>query len=463
MRSSLPTLAGGLLAVALLWPLGVAAEEPAPLDGPGPVDFETLYRSGREARAAGDSRTAIEKFEQAAELQPENGDAQLLLGLSYSAEQRFEEALDALGRALALAPKSVDARLAIARIRSWQGNYTAAAARADAVIADDPDNFDAVTLRARIALWQQDFATAERGFARASVLAPDDAATLIALGDVKAALGDDAAARRHYQLALHKDPGSTKAAKRLARRPIPDLSEALAADDRWRLDVSYIYSSFKRAPREPWQEVDTQISYAFGQGSVLHVRSEVTRRPPLTDTYYQIGIDHRFRPWLSGYAHFGGTPRPDFRPRHQLLTGAAVRLWPGRTLLGPTLATLDLKWSRVLTGTVQSYSPGLQQYFFAGRVWLTVRRIITDDETGARLMGWLARIDWQIDDMVRIHFGLGKAPETSANRTVDTTSYFAGLAIDLTRRFGIRLGLVRDDRENSYIRDAVSVSLVIRF
>lgn len=50
-----------------------------------------------------------------------------------------------------------------------------------------------------------------------------------------------------------------------------------------------------------------------------------------------------------------------------------------------------------------------------------------------------------------------------SGRTISTRSYFTGVELDLGDRITGRLGYTRDDRSNSYIRNAVTAGLTLRF
>ena len=54
-------------------------------------------------------------------------------------------------------------------------------------------------------------------------------------------------------------------------------------------------------------------------------------------------------------------------------------------------------------------------------------------------------------------------PETVAAVTVDTQTWFGGVALELTPQATLHIGYTRDDRENSYIRQVVNASISYRF
>ena len=112
------------------------------------ADAQQLYRDGVAARHAGDAERAIDLLGACVAAEPRNADAQLQLGLAFSAAGRDSEAEAALRRTLEIAPGYDDARIALARIAQRRGDR-AAAAEALAQVA--PGNAEAATLRAKLA------------------------------------------------------------------------------------------------------------------------------------------------------------------------------------------------------------------------------------------------------------------------------------------------------------------------
>ena len=417
--------------------------------------FERLYREALEARAAGDFKTAIARLEEVIAFQPDDVDALLLLGTLYGFERRFEEALAALERGLSLAPDYTDIRLAIARIKAWQGEFDSASQVVEAVLAEQPDNLEALIQRGRLAYYQDELGRAEAAFSEVLKRQPENSEALVGLGDAKWAQGEYAEARAYYRRAAAAQPDAPEAAERLRRKPPRDFA--------WRLDTTGSYSAFSRQSRSPWRETFNQISFRPSRATIVHGRVELSERFDHFDTYLQAGVDHRFSTWLSGYLYAGGTPSANFRERWAVLGGAAARLWKGKDMVGATVLMLDAKRATYSTGDVNTVKPGLQQYFLAGRLWLTGQWINTIDESNNHLQGWLGRIDAQVTDGVRIYGGTANAPETAENVTIDTRAVFGGVIVDLTDRISARLDYAREDRERSFIRQVVSLGISFRF
>jgi len=442
-------LAAAMLGCALLGFAGPAHAQSAT------PEFEALYAAGRNARAAGDYETAAEKLEAASRLRPADGDVLYLLGMTYGFQGHYDAAADALHRAQKLQPQNDEIALGLIRLSAWQGDFDRAAADADRFLQLHPDNLEVRNLRGRIAFYRGRHADAERDFAAVRRRAPDNLEALIGLGDVKAATGDAVGAERLYREAQAVDPSSPDARDRLARGLVPEK--------RWRFDGALSYSDFSRQPRSPWHESFNQLSYGLDAATRLHGRVEVSERFNEVDSYAQIGVDRVVTPYLSAYLYGGMTPDPDFRERWAALAGGSLRLSQGEGDFGATLLTLDSKWAAFDSGDVGTLSPGLQQYFAGDRVVISLRQINSFIDSGDRLSGWSARLDARLFDRWTVYAGLADAPETSEGVTVGTKSKFVGLIYDLTSDVAVRLDILREERENSYIREAAALGLSLRF
>ena len=436
-------LAGLLLMIAIL---RTAAAE---------LSVDALYRDGIAAKAAGDLGAATRDFERALALQPDNVDVMVQLGLVYGAERRYEEARTLLERAGRLAPGDLDVQTARAHVESYAGNFAAAEAAVEAVLAQQPQNVDALTLGGRLAYYRKDYQAAQRRFEAALAIAPDDPDALLGLGDALRAQGDEGAAEAAYRSAEAAAPGSREAAERLAHvPPVPK---------RWRFDAAFSYSRLSRVPTPDWKETFDQLGYVLDNGDTIHGRIEASERFDRYDAYLEGGLDHRFDDRLSGYAYLGGTPAAHFRERVAGLGGGGYRVLDGSDVINATVLTFDGKVADYSTGDVETVKPGIQQYFFKGRFWGTAQSITTRDENGHFQQGWLLRGDFIPVERLVVFVGLSEAPETSDNVTALTRAQFVGGALEITDDLVVRLDYLREDRVHSYLRQAVTLGVGIRF
>jgi YaiO family outer membrane protein len=429
----------------ILW---LVAALPLPLAA-AQQGYDEHYQAALSARAAGDFDMAAAQARQALAARPDSVEALYLLGTLLAFQKRYDEALGTLHEARGLDPDNLDVRLAIARTLSWRGDYAGSERELAGLREAAPDNPELGLLEARLDYYQGRHGAAARRLESLLVVDPEYGEATLLLGDVKRAQGDLAGARRFYQRALELDPDSAAAARLAQVRETP-----------WRLDLGYEFSDFAREPRDDWHEGLLQLRRQVGGRSGIFGRIEGKERFDLWDVQLTIGGDHRFTDWLAAYAEIGGTPNADFLARWTVTGGGAARLWQGGDSIGATVLTLDYKRSDYRSGVVDTISPGAQQYFLSGRVWLTGRSINTFNEDNRWTSGWLARADWQARDDLALHAGLADAPETVAGRTVDTFSVFAGLVYRLDAERSLRFDY---DREDSYIRHAFAFGVTQRF
>lgn len=408
----------------------VAAMVIALVVGTPPVrsaDFETLYDSAMTARAAGNFAAAEAALKQALALRPGDARAVLQLGLVQGFQRQYAEALQTIRGGLAAAPGDFDLRLAEARVLGWMGDNAGAAAKVDDLLAEFPGNVEALNLKGRLALYRADPAAAEAAFAEV----------------------------------LRREPGNEEAARGLA-----DARKASAeAAPTTRLSIGYTQSRFARSQNADWREVEADLVFDLDEATRLLAYTQVSNRFGSTDTYVRAGIERRLGPDLLVRVQAGATPGADFLPRWTAEAGADYRVSEGTGTFGPTDALIDLKQRHYSTGDIRNVDPGIRQYFLDGRVWLTGRWINSFDVNAGnkRLTGWSARADWQASDRLRLFAGRSNAPETEQGATVDTVSTFGGVVVEMTPLADLSVAYTHDNRQNSYLRDAVSATIGYRF
>lgn len=445
--------AGILLALACLLAASSAAWS-APERKTTP-NFDALYREGQKARAAGDAERAIARFEAARSLQPRNADVLLALGVLYSWQKRYDEAETALRAAIGAAPEYLDVRIALARLFGWQRKFDAAEAELDFVLSRRPGHPEALRVRGRNAYYRNDLDVAETAFRTVLRGAPEDYDALLGLGDVLRAKGDVGGARRAYGRAARVRPGDEVAQDRM---------KALEnASHRWTVSTAFTYSHIERADRDPWREGMVEVVHAVLPTTSLRARTEISERFGLIDTYTEGAVDHRFADWLAGGIGAAGTPNADFRERWAVFGNASARLNKGCSSFGATVLLFDYRHGAYATGGVDTLKPGLQQYFWNGRFWLTGRAINIWDENGDYQPGWEARVDVQPVGPLSAYAGLAESPETQENVTVKTFTLFGGVRYAFSDRFAMRFDYAHEDREDAYIRHVFNLGLTVRF
>lgn len=418
------------------------------------AEAETKRRRLDEARAwrlRGSFAEAERIYRTALRSEPRNADVLVELGLTLAFQGRHAEARDAFAKALAADPASSDARLGLARVDLSVGDLDAADARLGEVLAARPDNLEAQSLHARVRLARGEAGAAEAAFRQIAGRDSQNPDTFVALGDSLRGLLRDDEAHEAYGRAAALAPESADAKSRLAAPIRP----------RWRFDLDGGFSRLSGG-LEDWQEGSLRVGYQLSERTTLSGGVEVARRFGTTDTLLGARVDQRWSDLGSSYVGIGGTPDAHFRPQVLAETGGAVRVRPASDGVGPTFATLDLRFARYGTGDVTTISPGVQQFVLNGRVWFSAKLIETISEKGELINGYLARTDVAVTDRLHAFGGYSDAPDTSDGRTVPTRSLFGGLGFDLDDRTTLRVSVSREDRRRSYDRSTISVGLSAR-
>lgn len=342
-----------------------------------------------------------------------------------------------------------------------EGRYAEAEAHYQEALSLSPDNTDVLLQLGLVIGFQKRYEESLTVLKRGSALAPDYIDIRIAAARVKYWMGRPEEARKDVEDILARNPDNKPALD--LQRQLVQVSAQDTNDWPWRLDLGYDRSRFTRVSRKKWHEGFFQITRDLTP-TQIHFRVERGRRFGDFDNYYRVGAAHRLNDDLGGYINFGITPAAVFYPRKKIEAGADFRLLTGGGLIGATLVTLDLAQKDYATGDIRNIDPGLQQYLFDGRAWMTGRWINTYDLVPSkRLGGWSLRTDWQVMENLRLFGGMSNSAETDSGVTIETLSKYAGASLDVTQSISLNLAYTRDNRKNSYIRDVFSSGLSLRF
>ena len=210
----------------------LAAAAPPPAACPDLVTSEAFVCRALAASKSGNSQTAAEAFEQAAEAQSENEAEKARLwaaaGNMWIAANQPGKAAVALDKALAspelLAEQRGEALLDRARAAEAQNDLKTARAKvteAAQTVSEDPFLW---YFSAALAIRENDAATAKTAIGKALSLAPNDPTVLFEAGHVYHFAGQTEDARRYWTQATDSDPnGPVGKAARQAISLLPVL------------------------------------------------------------------------------------------------------------------------------------------------------------------------------------------------------------------------------------------------
>jgi YaiO family outer membrane protein len=314
--------------------------------------------------------------------------------------------------------------------------------------------------QSRILAGEKRYEEAHQTLERALAIEPKNDDIRLLRGQLYYYQGDYEAAEAEFTGILSRHPEYVDAKAALER---VQTARDSGGEFRWQADAGYEWSGFERRNQPDWNNQFLQLTRFFdGRATAVHGRIERYDQFTNIDSYYQLGVDHRFTPRLMGYVATGFSSGADFRPHWRVKGGGGFRLSEMEIQNMPLWLTLDMQHDEYQSTEVSNINPGLRMEFSDS--WALGSKIIAVHEHGAKTVyGWMARFDGQIMPGWRFYTGYADAPETVAAVTVDTQTMFGGFAYDIDDARTLYLGYTRDDRENSYIRHGVNACVSFRF
>lgn len=337
---------------------------------------------------------------------------------------------------------------------SEAGHHAAALARLDA--SPDPAGYEARIMRVRVLAWSREYARSERELAELEHAYPENSELAAVRGSLAYYQGQNEAARQAFRTALVLDPASIEARDGLARLD----AEPAGSAARLRLDMGVEVSSFSRSVNSNWTHGFSQLTWVAPRFSA-GLRADHYERFGLRNESFGLRLAYRLNEsWdVEGSADVG--PGNVFRPEAAMgftLSRRWAALAPG---LPAIRAGLGLRQDQYAAVTVDAASLGV------GLFWegfsLETQAIAVADAGEDASYGALLRGAYEIGARTTLSLGIADAPETDAGTTVNTRSLFGGVRYSFDDNRQIRLDCVRDDREDSYIRKACSVSISYHF
>ncbi len=396
------------------------------------ANFQELYDKGRQARQAGDFTAAIDAFRAALKIKPRHVETLYLLGTSHAFSGDYGTAREILDRAQGFAPDDVDIMLARARAAAWSGDYATAEAHVSNALRIDPDNAEPRIVDGWLHYIQGRNRLAIEAYKKAVALAPNS---------------DSANKGLAAAIRADKVPPAIAVAKPQAPRL-------------WRLDISYLHSTFSRQSRRNWREPSFGIAHTIGGGLTLSGRVDHSQRFGLNDTRLEAGAARRTRGGHSYYFNVGMTPDDDFLAKIRVMGGLSVRA--GQFFGGPLLLSADGRREFYADGVTDTLNPGITQYFGSGHS-ATAQWINSWDAANSRTFGWLVKGNIRVSDQISVYLGRADAPERVEQATVGQQSWFGGLALTVSPALSLRFDGAREDRQNSYVRRVFGLGATVRY
>lgn len=430
-------------------------------------------RSAEQAKAlrkAGKFKAAEAIYRTLLRTHPRDADLLVSAGsmAAFQGKDRFVDARRDFEAATLIDPRFDDAALGLARVDLYEAKLDDAEPRIARVLSRQPQNTEAQALSARILLARGEPGEAEAAFRQLRTRLPEDTDILLGLGDSLRGTLQDEAARTVYREAAAVDPASAAIEARIAQPIRP----------RWRLDLDGSLSSLTRNGSD-WQEGSARLGYALSDRTVLTGGVEVTNRFKIINALIDARIDHRWSQTGTSYLRLGGSPDAVYRPIVFAEAGGTYRVSDGAGPFGATLLTLDSGYALYSATEIETASPGVQQYFLDGHLWVSGKIIgtLADSRVSSRAPdgfafvrdrldkfgGYSVRIDGTPTDRLTLFVGWADAPDTSDGRVIPTQALFGGAIYALNDALSVKLSAAHEDRVKSYDRTSVNVGLTTRF
>ena len=342
--------------------------------------------------------------------------------------KKFDQALDLMSQQSQGYQNTFDQKLLRARVLSWKGDHRQARNALDALMADYPLNDDVTFASGNLEYYQGNFKKADAIFTDILQRNPN--------------YTDVAVARENVR----------KAQK--AKRPY-----------KWRIDGGAGLSLFDESDLENWNNQYLRAEYA-PDNVAYHAKVQNYRRFEQNNVQFEAGIaDAKREDWDWGLAA-GFTPSADFRPEFHIggRVGRKIKLDNGPTLV----TTLHYRYDQYTEAKIHNISPEVTAYFQNGSR-LTGRVINTVQSNESDQTGWLVSGSYPVSKKWTLNGGYAKAPEAVDNPNainslvVTTKSIFGGVSYAVSPQLDLHVNVVRDDRQDTYIRNAVNVGFTQKF
>ena len=340
----------------------------------------------------------------------------------------FDQALELISQKTLVEQNTFDQRFLKARILSWKGDHRAARRALDTLMADFPGNDDVTFASGNLEYYQGNLKKADAIFT-----------------DI-----------------LQRNPNYTDVA--VARENVRKAQRTKRPYN-WRIDGGAGLSSFDETDLNNWNNQYLRAEYA-PDNIAYHAKVQNYRRFGQNNVQFEAGIaDAKREDWDWGLAA-GFTPSADFRPEFHIggRVGRKIKLDNGPTLV----TTLHYRYDQYTEAKIHNISPEVTAYFQNGSR-LTGRVINTVQSNESDQTGWLVSGSYPVSKKWTLNGGYAKAPEAVDNPNainslvVTTKSIFGGVSYAVSPQLDLHVNVVRDDRQDTYIRNAVNVGFTQKF
>lgn len=166
-----------------------------------PDDGRIYFLRGNMQLEAGDAADAVESYSMALSIKPDSAGAHFNLGNAHGARRQRNEQLSAYRKAIALKPDFVDAHIALSLALEEQGNLTEAEHHLRQALLGDAESAGALFNLGNLLAEQGRHEEAIDCFRRAITAKPDYSEAFLHLCGIQAILGNDSEAEKYLEQA----------------------------------------------------------------------------------------------------------------------------------------------------------------------------------------------------------------------------------------------------------------------
>lgn len=318
-----------------------------------------------------------------------------------------------------------------------------------------PNNSDVLVQLGLTYLIQDELQKAEEAFNTTITLAPEyaDAYYGLSLVAFRQQKLEEAQQWVNQALALNNDYTDALLLSQNIQKAFPK---------KWRLDIAFENSELP-AGYDNWTEGFAGLSYKITPSTTVIGDIQAVRRFDISDQRYGLTLAHSFNGRFAAYGRMAVTPSANLLSKYMAVIGGSAVIHKEDEHLGTTVFLFELKHDQYADGGVQTITPGIDQYFFSGRLMLSARSINVYDQQNQYVGGYLVKADIDVSPRVRLNMGYSNALESSDGDFTRTKSTFGGISVNVTDDLMLKANYTIEKRDYAYDRNIFGVGFTCLF
>jgi YaiO family outer membrane protein len=234
-----------------------------------------------------------------------------------------------------------------------------------------------------------------------------------------------------------------------------------APDFQHEFSLGYDKSSIDRPGISDWH--DRFIEYRYLTDTYqYYARLDHQHHFDLHDTGLEVGTFIQLNDFSSVDLAVGSSDKSDFMPESFIRIGTNFLVYDKPDNLGALVLSPAYQHSSYLNGNTQRFSLASEYYPSGINAWFTPNIGVVRDQFGTKTFSWGIGGHWQLTDTSRIGLVYADAPETENLITTETSAWRIYLRQQLSEQLIVFLNFSQLNRENSYTRENMNITLQYR-